>query len=43
LRALSAQVIDASIGWEVVSNFHNDRKEAVDAFVEKRAPQLTGE
>ena len=38
LRALSAQVIDASIGWEVVSNFHNDRKEAVDAFVEKRAP-----
>ncbi|MFT4713479.1 MAG: hypothetical protein ACI8W1_001968, partial [Candidatus Azotimanducaceae bacterium] len=29
--------------WESVSNFHSDRKEAVDAFREKREPKLTGE
>ncbi|MEO0983684.1 MAG: enoyl-CoA hydratase/isomerase family protein [Pseudomonadota bacterium] len=43
LRALAAQMMDASIGWESVSNIHKDRKEAVDAFREKRAPKLTGE
>ena len=43
LRALSAQIMDAAIGWESVSNFHQDRKEAVDAFREKRNPRLTGE
>ena len=43
LRALSAQIMDASIGWESVSNIHKDRKEAVDAFREKRTPRLTGD
>lgn len=43
LRALAAQVMDAAIGWESVSNFHEDRKEAVAAMREKRAPKLTGE
>lgn len=43
LRALAAQMMDASIGWESVSNYMDDRKEAVDAFREKRKPNLTGE
>jgi len=43
LRALAAQIMDASIGWESVSNTLEDRKEAVAAFKEKRAPKLTGE
>ena len=43
LRALAAQLMDASVGWESVSNYMADRKEAVDAFREKRAPKLTGD
>lgn len=43
LKALAAQLMDASIGWESVSNYMDDRKEAVAAFKEKRAPKLTGE
>ena len=43
LRALAAQVMDASIAYESVSNTMDDRKEAVAAFKEKRAPKLTGE
>ncbi|MEM9377906.1 MAG: enoyl-CoA hydratase-related protein, partial [Pseudomonadota bacterium] len=43
LRALAAQLMDASVGWESVSNYLDDRKEAVDAFREKRPPNLTGE
>ncbi|MCP5178943.1 MAG: enoyl-CoA hydratase/isomerase family protein [Pseudomonadales bacterium] len=43
LRALAAQIMDAAIGWESVSNFHKDRREAVDAFRQRRAPNLTGE
>ena len=42
LRALAAQLLDASVGWESVSNYMDDRREAVDAFREKRAPNLTG-
>lgn len=42
LRALAAQLMDASIGWESVSNYMDDRKEAVDAFREKRSPNLKG-
>lgn len=43
LRALCAQIMDASIGWETASNTLADRREAVAAFKEKRAPKLTGE
>ena len=43
LRALAAQMMDASVGWESVSNYLNDRNEAVDAFRERRKPDLTGE
>ncbi len=43
LRALAAQIMDASIGYESVSNTLEDRKEAVAAFKQKRAPRLTGE
>jgi len=43
LRALAAQIMDASIGYESVSNTLEDRKEAVAAFKEKRAPKLTGQ
>lgn len=43
LRALAAQLMDASIGWESVSNYLGDRREAVAAFKEKRAPKLTGD
>ncbi|MCC7121150.1 MAG: enoyl-CoA hydratase/isomerase family protein [Gammaproteobacteria bacterium] len=43
LRALAAQIMDASIGWETASNHLADRREAVKAAREKRAPRLTGE
>jgi enoyl-CoA hydratase len=43
LRALAAQLMDASIGWESVSNYLSDRGEAVAAVRERRAPKLTGE
>lgn len=42
LRALAAQLMDASVGWESVSNYLDDRREAVAAVMEKRAPDLTG-
>ena len=43
LRALTAQMMDAAIGWESVSNYMDDRKEAVDAVRERRAPKLGGD
>jgi len=43
LRALAAQLMDASVGWESVSNTLKDRREAVDAMREKRAPNLSGD
>lgn len=42
LRALAAQLMDASVGWESVSNYLEDRVEAVKATMEKRKPDLTG-
>jgi enoyl-CoA hydratase len=43
LRALAAQINDAAMGYELLSNMTQDRREAVAAFLEKRKPNLTGE
>lgn len=43
LRALAAQLLDAAMAYELLSNSLDDRREAVAAFVEKRPPNLTGE
>ncbi|MEM9172233.1 MAG: enoyl-CoA hydratase-related protein [Pseudomonadota bacterium] len=43
LRALAAQLMDASVGWEAVSNSLDDRKEAVAAFRQKRSPTFSGQ
>jgi enoyl-CoA hydratase len=43
LRALAQQMMDASLGYETVSNTLKDRSEAVKAMMEKRLPELSGE
>ena len=43
LKALASQLMDASIGYEMMSNVTTDRAEAVAAFIEKRPAKLTGE
>lgn len=43
LRALAAQLSDAAVAYETLSNMTADRREAVAAFLEKRTPNLTGE
>ncbi|MBT3535755.1 MAG: enoyl-CoA hydratase/isomerase family protein, partial [Rhodospirillaceae bacterium] len=43
LRDLSNTVTETAIAYEINSNATKDRQEAVSAFVEKRAPNYTGE
>ena len=43
LRALAAQLSDAALAYEILSNQTEDRREAVTAFIEHRKPTLTGE
>ena len=43
LRDIANRVMDAAIAYEVTTNATKDRQEAVTAFVEKRAPNFTGE
>jgi len=43
LRAIAAQLLDAAMAYEMLSNTLVDRREAVAAFIEKRPPNLTGE
>ena len=43
LKAAVAQMMDASIAYEMMSNMTADRAEAVAAMREKRKPSLTGE
>jgi enoyl-CoA hydratase len=40
---LAAQINDAAMGYELLSNMTADRREAVAAFLEKRPAKLTGE
>ncbi len=43
LRDIANRVSDAAIAYEMLSNMTADRSEAVTAFVEKRAPDYSGE
>jgi enoyl-CoA hydratase len=43
LRDIANTVMDAAIAYEISSNSTRDRQEAVTAFVEKRAPNYSGE
>jgi enoyl-CoA hydratase len=43
LKRAAAEMMDASVGYEIVSNTLADRAEAVAAFKEKRPGQYTGE
>jgi enoyl-CoA hydratase len=43
LKALAAQLMDASLGYEILSNMTADRAEAVAAMREKRPARLSGE
>ncbi|RLA54126.1 MAG: enoyl-CoA hydratase/isomerase family protein [Gammaproteobacteria bacterium] len=43
LRDVANKVMDTAIAYEISSNSTRDRQEAVTAFVEKRAPNYTGE
>ena len=43
LRDIANRVMDAAIAYEINSNSTRDRQEAVTAFVEKRAPNFTGD
>ena len=43
LRDIANKVMEPAIAYEVSSNAMKDRQEAINAFVEKRAPNYTGE
>jgi len=43
LRDIANKVSDAAIAYEILSNLMADRREAVQAFVEKRTPDYSGE
>ena len=43
LRELAVKLLDPAVAYEIVTNMTEDRKEAVNAFIERRRPQFTGE
>lgn len=42
LRRIAQELMDASVAYEMASNITSDHREAVQAFIEKRKPQFTG-
>ena len=42
LRKIAAELMDASLPYEAITNVSADHQEAVHAFNEKRRPQFTG-
>jgi enoyl-CoA hydratase len=43
LRELAAKLSDAAVAYEILSNMTADRAEAVDAFIERRPPNYSGD
>lgn len=43
LKEIAGRVMDAALAYETMTNLTEDRQEAVQAFVEKRKPNFTGE
>ena len=43
LRELAARLSDPAIAYEILTNLTEDRREAVDAFIERRTPRYSGE
>ena len=43
LRELAVKLLDPAVAYEIVTNMTEDRKEAVNAFIERRRPKFTGE
>ena len=43
LRDISNKVTETALAYEVNSNATKDRQEAINAFIEKRPPNYTGE
>ena len=42
LKQLAHSILDASIAYEMQTFATDDHREAVNAFLEKRAPKFTG-
>ena len=42
LRQLADSILDASLAYELMTNFSKDHQEAVSALREKRPPKFTG-
>jgi enoyl-CoA hydratase len=42
LKAQAAQVLDAGLAYEMVSLQSADHREAIDAFLARRAPEFSG-
>ena len=43
LRELATRLLDPAMAYEILTNLTEDRREAVNAFIEKRPPNYSGE